>query len=675
MPAARGMQHRVQGDGHTVAQNGDVQDWEDHAGLLFRVRGRLCGLRAGLARQLVRQLARWLARCWLGPGLGIMRPGLAVNKGGHVDGLLLGQAGGGLGHEAPDEGRESAHAVHARAVVVGVLAPHGGGDGRALAFGAVAARAHVLVNGFAGGEVGLVVLGHLRLGQADPGHLRVDGNALGNPLIIGGQCLHAYRAYRASRDSLASRAALRLASRLVFVVALASCQGQKHKLEHGAMRELEVLKDRLLAWFAADPSLTPADVAVLTPDINGYAPYIDAVFGQRSDAPNIPYSIADRRIEREVPLLANLAALLDLLDSRFAADEVLSLLDCPALLRRFDLTAQDLPSVQGWVRLAAIRWGRDAAHKQQLGLPADASFTWRWGLDRLLLGSVLPAAMAESNSPLFDDLLPLSLAGGSQLELLMRFCAFYHGLADCVALLTYSHRFSAESGISALSQQVNAGHADAALETLQQGNYPDLGYSEQVDAELLFQNRENYWQAARDLADLNLVQQAFVAFMPLVSERRQVEQINRIVEQRLERDGLKPVGQLWYPGRPVMITTNDYGLDLFNGDIGFTRMCSDGLRVAFPLADGGWRELAPGRLPAHDTVYAMTVHKSQGSEFSETWLVLPEGGSALLDRALVYTAITRARTQFRICGSLATLYAAIGHAPSRFSGLARRLQA
>jgi len=197
---------------------------------------------------------------------------------------------------------------------------------------------------------------------------------------------------------------------------------------HGAMRELEVLKDRLLAWFAADPSLTPADVAVLTPDINGYAPYIDAVFGQRSDAPNIPYSIADRRIEREVPLLANLAALLDLLDSRFAADEVLSLLDCPALLRRFDLTAQDLPSVQGWVRLAAIRWGRDAAHKQQLGLPADASFTWRWGLDRLLLGSVLPAAMAESNSPLFDDLLPLSLAGGSQLELLMRFCAFYHEL-------------------------------------------------------------------------------------------------------------------------------------------------------------------------------------------------------------------------------------------------------
>jgi exodeoxyribonuclease V gamma subunit len=197
---------------------------------------------------------------------------------------------------------------------------------------------------------------------------------------------------------------------------------------HGAMRELEVLKDRLLAMFTADPSLTPADIAVLTPDINSYAPYIDAVFGARTDAPNIPYSIADRRIEREVPLLASFSALLDLADSRFQADAVLALLDCPALLRRFGLTAQDVPVLQDWVRAAAIRWGRDAAHKQQLGLPADASFTWRWGLDRLLLGGVLPRTLAGNASPLFADLLPLSLAHGSQLELLARFSAFYQQL-------------------------------------------------------------------------------------------------------------------------------------------------------------------------------------------------------------------------------------------------------
>ncbi|SUX29910.1 exodeoxyribonuclease V subunit gamma [Chromobacterium vaccinii] len=126
---------------------------------------------------------------------------------------------------------------------------------------------------------------------------------------------------------------------------------------HGPMRELEALKDRLLAMFAADPKLSPADVAVLTPDINAYAPYIDAVFGRRDDAPNIPYSIADRRVEREQPLLSTFAAALKLADSRFAADEVLALLDCPALLARFDLADADLAFIQDWVRDAGIRWG------------------------------------------------------------------------------------------------------------------------------------------------------------------------------------------------------------------------------------------------------------------------------------------------------------------------------
>lgn len=197
---------------------------------------------------------------------------------------------------------------------------------------------------------------------------------------------------------------------------------------HGAMRELEVLKDRLLSFFSEDPSLTPADVAVLTPDINSYAPYIDAVFGKRSDAPNIPYSIADRRIEREVPLLSSFTGVLELADSRFQADAVLALLDCPAVLRRFGLTAAECPVLQSWVRAAAIRWGRDAAHKQQLGLPPDPAFTWRWGLDRLLLGSVLPSAMAGNASPLLADLLPMSQAAGAPSELLSRFCAFYHQL-------------------------------------------------------------------------------------------------------------------------------------------------------------------------------------------------------------------------------------------------------
>lgn len=204
---------------------------------------------------------------------------------------------------------------------------------------------------------------------------------------------------------------------------------------HGPMRELEVLKDRLLAMFRDDPGLNPADVAVLTPDINSYAPYIDAVFGARPQedaAPDIPYSIADRRIAREEPLLASYAALLDLADSRFAADQVLALLDAPALLRRFGLDDADVPFVRQWAREAGIRWGRDAAHKAALGLPADPLFTWRWGLDRLLLGAVLPPALAGDDSGLYAGLLPHSSAQGQLAEALGRFAACYREL-ECTA--------------------------------------------------------------------------------------------------------------------------------------------------------------------------------------------------------------------------------------------------
>ncbi|MBV8681030.1 MAG: exodeoxyribonuclease V subunit gamma [Aquitalea sp.] len=194
---------------------------------------------------------------------------------------------------------------------------------------------------------------------------------------------------------------------------------------HGPMRELEVLKDRLLAMLADDPALSAADIAVLTPDINSYAPYIDAVFGKRDDAPNLPYAIADRRVEREEPLLAAIGNLLQLLDSRFAADQVLGLLDSPALLQRFGLQAEDLPFIQDWVRQSGIRWGRDAAHKAALGLPADPLFTWRWGLDRLLLGTILPPAMAGDDSGLFAGLLPQAGANGQLGEALARFASCY----------------------------------------------------------------------------------------------------------------------------------------------------------------------------------------------------------------------------------------------------------
>lgn len=197
-------------------------------------------------------------------------------------------------------------------------------------------------------------------------------------------------------------------------------------IAHSPMRELEILKDQLLAMLAADPTLTPADIAVLTPDINSYAPYIEAVFARREDgAPFIPYSIADRRVAREVPLLTTFAAVLQLADSRFEADALLALLDCPQLLARFGLEDGDIALLTRWVREAGIRWGRDAAHKAALGLPAEPAHSWRWGLDRLLLGSILPAALAGDDYPLFAGLLPDNAAHGQLAEKLAALAALF----------------------------------------------------------------------------------------------------------------------------------------------------------------------------------------------------------------------------------------------------------
>jgi len=247
-------------------------------------------------------------------------------------------------------------------------------------------------------------------------------------------------------------------------------------------------------------------------------------------------------------------------------------------------------------------------------------------------------------------------------------------MADSVVLLTHSHRFRADSGIGELARLVNRGEAAAALGLLQAGEHADIAYQSRVEDEQLLRPRLPYLQAIMADAPLGEVQQAFSRFMLLMAERQQVIQANQHIEHLLEQAAYKQAGRDWYAGRPVMITANDYGIGLFNGDIGFTIPRQQGLRVAFPTADGGWRELAPGRLPPHETVFAMTVHKSQGSEFSEVCLQLSEQPGAMLNRALVYTAITRARDSFVLAGKPEVWCEAIRQLPLRYSGLADLLR-
>ena len=119
----------------------------------------------------------------------------------------------------------------------------------------------------------------------------------------------------------------------------------------------------------------------------------------------------------------------------------------------------------------------------------------------------------------------------------------------------------------------------------------------------------------------------------------------------------------------MLVTENDYQLDLFNGDVGVVWQEERSWRVVFGGADGKARWLMPARLPPHETVFAMSVHKSQGSEFDQVVIVLPDEGSPLLTRELLYTAVTRAKRRVVICGSPAAVRAAVIRPAERASGL------
>ena len=153
--------------------------------------------------------------------------------------------------------------------------------------------------------------------------------------------------------------------------------------------------------------------------------------------------------------------------------------------------------------------------------------------------------------------------------------------------------------------------------------------------------------------------------------------INDLAEQILVQEGLLPTfqsaGQRWYRGRPILMTQNDYSLGLFNGDIGITMpdpsSSSAELHVYFPDSNGEFKRFPTHRLSQHETVYAMTVHKSQGSEFDHVLLLLPQKDYQLLTRELIYTGMTRARKTVSIWGPESVLKTAIRRKIERTSGL------
>jgi exodeoxyribonuclease V alpha subunit len=253
---------------------------------------------------------------------------------------------------------------------------------------------------------------------------------------------------------------------------------------------------------------------------------------------------------------------------------------------------------------------------------------------------------------------------------------------DSLCLLAKSWRFDQHSGIGQLARACNSGDA-TAVEAVWGMGFADISLhpwaGEAYDA-LIAQGVAgygSYLKAARAGEDPAAVFKAFNSFQILCALRDGpfgVLGLNERLELALSRAGLIARDGDWYAGRPVMVVRNDHGVGLYNGDMGLCLPDESGrLKVWFEQPDGTLRALLPSRLPPHETVYAMTIHKSQGSEFAHTVLVLPDSASPLLTRELVYTGITRAKARLDLYGDRALLAQAVRKKTERYSGLAERL--
>ncbi|MCR5867195.1 exodeoxyribonuclease V subunit alpha [Aquincola sp. J276] len=269
-------------------------------------------------------------------------------------------------------------------------------------------------------------------------------------------------------------------------------------------------------------------------------------------------------------------------------------------------------------------------------------------------------------------------------------------LHDSAVWFTQNFRFAADSGIGLLAREINTGQSAAVVRRLRAAQ--GRGAAGEPDDGVTWLEDEGALPSPATLAaaqagfapllqavavapdDVAAATAAYERFRVLCAQRegpRGLVELNRqlTAHARAAAGGPAQPGP-WYAGRPVMVLRNDPLLRLFNGDVGLALPAADGTLLVWfaeAAAEGGFRPVAPVRLPPHETAYAMTVHKSQGSEFDEVLVVLPARPGRLTSRELLYTAVTRARRRVALSGPEATLTAAIQSPTQRDSGLLARL--
>jgi exodeoxyribonuclease V alpha subunit len=256
-------------------------------------------------------------------------------------------------------------------------------------------------------------------------------------------------------------------------------------------------------------------------------------------------------------------------------------------------------------------------------------------------------------------------------------------LRESLFPLVKSYRFDSGSGIGSLAKAVNDGDVEAAMGILRSDPSGQVAWmhTESPDDDKLLVSQVLAWlrpyfrlvEGAAPATDCFAAFNRVRLLTPLREGPADVATMNERIVGWLRREAVETAD--WYPGRPLLVTVNSYALHLFNGDVGITLPDGQGrLGAVFPGDGGTWRRFAPARLPSHEPAFALTVHKSQGSEFDTVLLLVPPGDNPVISRNLLYTAITRAKTRCMIWGSEAALRQAIARKPMRASGLWERMQ-
>ncbi|MBD3346498.1 MAG: exodeoxyribonuclease V subunit alpha [Chitinivibrionales bacterium] len=256
-------------------------------------------------------------------------------------------------------------------------------------------------------------------------------------------------------------------------------------------------------------------------------------------------------------------------------------------------------------------------------------------------------------------------------------------LHDCIVNLNKSYRFTQKSGIGQLSRAVNEGCAEKALSILQSSDGGDVAFKEVASKERLLRRlsgltAQKYEQYFKE-PDLKRLFEHLQKFQILCAVRHGpygVAFCNQTIEKIFSDKGHIDTKQRYYARRPILVTENDYMANLYNGDVGIVMSSLDQAatnRAWFPGKQGVLRSFLPQRLPAHETVFATTVHKSQGSEYDTVLLILPDVPAPILTRELIYTAITRAKKNIEIWGTREVFAEAVGRKITRLSGLERML--